>query len=193
MAFSLFKKEASVNESKEFMKLTLERDIRVHLPRLSNAVQANFKSSKEWKTSEASKIMFREMYREDIKNETRPLTLFKEMRSDPAFKEFSDHVLPVHIFFDVGKYGQKEAETIHTVIIPGYTDAKSAYKVYGFVERNDELHSCSRIFNSLGEAEFAKEFSNFVQQVQWRREFPGTKEIIPKVEDQKIRNTPRLR
>ncbi len=193
MAFSLFKKEALVNESNEFMKLTLERDIRVNLPRLSTAIQANFKSSKEWKTSESSKILFKEMYRGDLKNEIKPSSLSKEIRGNPAFKEFSDHVLPIHIFFEVGRYGQKEAETIHTIIIPGYTNAKSAYKVYGFVERNDELHSCNRIFNSLGEAEFAKEFSNFVQQVQWRREFPGTKNIIPEVVDRRIKNNPKAR
>ncbi len=193
MVFSLFKKEAPVNESNEFMKLTLERDIRVHLPRLSSAIQACFKSSKEWKTSEASKIVFREMYREDLKNEIRPLNLFREIHRDSVFQEFSEHVLPIHVFFEVGRFGQKEINTMHTIIVPGYTNTRLAYKVYGFFERDNELHSCSRVFNSLGEPEMAKEFSNFVQQVQWRREFPGTKEIIRKVEDQKIRNTPRGR
>lgn len=194
MVFSLFKKEAPVNESREFMKQVLERDIRIHLPKLSNATQTRFKSSKEWRTAEPTKIMFRELYREDLKNETRPLSLFKEIRSDASFKDFSEEVLPIHAFFDIGKYGKKEfVDTIHTVIVPGYAKTKPAYKIYGFFERDNELQSCNRVFSSLGEPEFAKEFSNFVQQVQWRREFPGTKNTAPVIEDKKgVRNVPKM-
>ena len=193
---SLFKKEVPVNESRDFMKQVLERDIRIHLPKLSNATQVRFTSSKEWRTAEPTKIMFREIYREDLKNETRPLNLFKEIRSDASFKDFSEEVYPVHAFFDIGKYGKKEfVDTIHAVIIPGYSQAKPAFKVYGFFERDNELHSCAKVFKSLGDAEFSKEFANFVQQIQWRREFPGTAKIAaPVIEDTKgVRNVPKMR
>ncbi len=176
----IWKKEKGLKaENKDFLDQTLERDIRRNLPLLGEKLQGGSKSKdknsvirskNEWNPKNSTQILFDKIYRKDLKEEYRPTNFFKEIKADASFKDFSSRVMPVHVFFNIGKYGEKEpTKIIHLVIIPGFIDNKTAYKVFGYFESEKELHQIQKSFTSLGESDVYEELVKLAEKIQWRK------------------------
>jgi hypothetical protein len=166
-------------EGKDFLDQTLERDIRRNLPLLNEKFQngskskdknVRIKSKNEWTPKESTQILFDKLYRKDLKQEYRPTTLFKEVKKDPSFRDFSSRVLPVHVFFNIGKYGEKApVKIIHLVIVPGFVENSTAYKVFGYFESDKEIHTASKDFTTMGDPDFHEELVKLAEKIQWRK------------------------
>jgi|GEM_PF-3437839 len=174
----IWKKEKGVvSENKDFLMQTLERDIRRSLPKIEEHLQnkgkdknTKIRSKNAWTPKEATQILFDKMYRKDVKEEYRPTTFFKEIKKDGTFKDFSSLVLPIHVFFTIGKYGEKEAvQVIHLVVVPGFKGNSTSYKLFGYFESSKDIFTGERDFTSLGEAGVYEELVKLAERIQWRK------------------------
>lgn len=166
-------------EGKDFLYQTLERDIRRSLPIInekflnsskSKDKNSTIRSKNEWSPKDSTQILFDKAYRKDVKEEYRPTNFFKEIKKDETFKDFSSRVLPVHLFFTIGKYAQKEpTKIIHLVIVPGFKGNKTAYKLFGYVESEKELYTGEKEFTSLSDAGMYEELAKLAERIQWRK------------------------
>jgi len=175
----IWKKDKGVKEEKDFLDQTLERDIRRNLPLLNERFQSGskskdkntrIKSKNEWTPKESTQILFDKVYRKDMKEEYRPTNFFKEVKGDDNFKDFSSRVLPIHIFFNIGKYGEREpSKIIHLVVVPGFKGNKTAYKAFGYFESEKELHRNEHDFTSLGDPDVYEDLVKLAEKIQWRK------------------------
>ncbi|MFA6461281.1 MAG: hypothetical protein WCV90_03365 [Candidatus Woesearchaeota archaeon] len=174
----IWKKEKGVvSENKDFLAQTLERDIRRSLPKIEERFQAKgndknakVRSKNQWTPKESTQILFDKLYRKDVKEEYRPTTFFKEIKKDETFKDFSSLVLPIHIFFNIGKYADKgEPQIIHLIIVPGFKGNKTAYKLFGYFESSKEIYNGEKDFTSLGETGVYEDLVKLAERIQWRK------------------------
>jgi hypothetical protein len=171
--FPWLKKDLVIEEP-DGVKQVLERDIRRFVPVLKERMQTvpqqkGFRSKNEWKPKDPTTLLFREIYQRDVEKEYRPASLFKEIKKDVKFKDFSAKVKPLHLFIDVGEYGKSNVDkSIHLIILPGFKSSKPAYKVVGFLESSNVMHFSTREYDSIGSAEFFEEVLKVAKSVQWR-------------------------
>ena len=174
----IWKKEKDEKEeSKDFLTQTLERDIRRNLPKINKKFQvkaqdklARIRTKNQWKSKDATQLLFDQIYRKDMKEDYRPTTFFREIKKDSKFKDFSVSVLPVHVILNVGKYREeKPTQIVHLVLIPGFVGTKTAYKLFGYLGGGKGVFSGEKDFTSLGEPGVYEELVKLAENILWRK------------------------